>query len=241
MTRSDYFRFRTGASGWTDDELLLFDALFTCCGAGARQLSAKEYRRFTNFHVTHSLSNQELVQRLRDWSALGLLESVVEPDPHPYRQFWLTSLGGALWESERLPVWERFYDTLYHSCNAGYSFLHNNPPRPRPRHGEELLVITSPGRRIPGLWVRTATRHRLHRTIKRWTMRRIADWEPLGWRAFPTAWQLSVRVKASSGTCSGATWGGDEDWEGMRRDRQAWRGCEELVELRLDGKLPWPA
>jgi len=100
---------RTNATSLTDDELTLFDVLFAH-PAGLRML-----RRDTiwgTFLRRHSLDDEQLDEALRQFVAAGWMTS----RPFPKRfgpNFELTPEGGDLWESERLPDWNRYATESY--------------------------------------------------------------------------------------------------------------------------------
>lgn len=100
---------RTHATSLTDDELTLFDVLFDCC-AGLRLLRRDAI--WGTFLRRHSLDDEQLDEALRQFVAAGWMTS----RPFPKRfgpNFELTPEGGALWESERLPDWNRYATESY--------------------------------------------------------------------------------------------------------------------------------
>ena len=99
---------RTCVSTLTDAELVLFDCLFDVY-AGYRQLMHEGFSGFWN-RPSHGLDDLTLIQTLERFEALGLLSSepYYDVSGEPDRLVHLTAVGGALWESERQPNWNRY-------------------------------------------------------------------------------------------------------------------------------------
>ena len=56
--------------------------------------------------------------------------------------------------------------------------------------------------------------------------------EDFPWPRFLCAWQLRIRVKRDDHTYPNG--------EQFEKERTGWSDPEELISLRLSGKLPWP-
>jgi hypothetical protein len=109
---------RTGKTTLTDNELILFDALWDadCAWWMLRQ------REFEDFMLTytHNMSDAELVKTLGALQQRGLLREYlyVYAENGDKRYFGLTPESGALWEAEREPIWDKYvsayvYDGRY--------------------------------------------------------------------------------------------------------------------------------
>jgi hypothetical protein len=102
---------RTRTTFLSDDELMIFDAIFDCF-QDAANLTSFAYPYQLNLSYTHSLNDNELASFLSAALASGLVWR--KTNIHSGKQFEyfsLSSEGGALWEQERLPNWERYVTT----------------------------------------------------------------------------------------------------------------------------------
>lgn len=101
---------RTGESGLSDDELLLFDMMFDF-NASETQLSSSVYAQHMNCGYNHSLDDVALghtIDSLLDRNLIHLIGNSVDSTDIIYS---LTESGGKLWEIERQPDWQRFITT----------------------------------------------------------------------------------------------------------------------------------
>ncbi|MBB6048714.1 hypothetical protein [Armatimonas rosea] len=214
MTRAEYFRFRTHASGLTDDELIHFDwfARAAMDGSWSYWVPADEAALHMNLPFQpHTMTDAELIARIDRWEAAGLFQRNDE-DPSC---FMLTPVGGALWAAERLPVWERYYRVDFYS-------------------GAQRFMVTAPDQEIARKQLRSAIARgyiRSHKRPKTYRLRRWPD-EDFPWPRFKQAWQRQIRVKHGMDTFP--------DWERLETDRVGWSRPVELIALRLSEKLPWP-
>ena len=102
---------RTRTTSLSDDELMIFDAIFDCF-QDATNLTSFAYPYQLNLPYTHSLDDKALAEFLASASASGLVWR--KTDVHsgkPFEYYSLTAEGGALWVQERLPNWERYVTT----------------------------------------------------------------------------------------------------------------------------------
>ena len=219
MTRADYFRFRTHASGLTDDELIHFDwfaqmAMYDCW---SRPLLAEDAAIHMNLPFQpHTMADSDLRARIEQWHGEGLFRRKLDEDDGRLT-YYLTPAGGALWAAERLPVWN-----CYHAWESAV--------------GEGWLFVTAPSRKIARQYLHSAIRCRYINSYKRpRTYRLDGCWpdEDFPWPRFERAWQLRIRIKQDNGLLS-------PDWERLEKERTGWSTPEELIALRLSGKLPWP-
>ena len=94
---------RTGATDLTDDELLLFD-FFWQWFVPRHSLDSESYSLHMNVAYTHGLNSAQIDDVLKN-----LLErELITCRKTSHQIYTLTPRGGALWESERQPVWERY-------------------------------------------------------------------------------------------------------------------------------------
>jgi hypothetical protein len=97
---------RTGTTALSDDELMIFDAIFECF-QDATNLTSFAYPYQLNLPYTHSLNDKALAEFLAAASALVWRKAVMHSGKS-YEYFSLSTEGGALWEQERLPNWDRY-------------------------------------------------------------------------------------------------------------------------------------
>lgn len=94
------FPIRSGATDLSDDELLIFDALWWI-HVPLHFLYSSVYSLHNNVAYSHSMSDDqtdETVQKLLDRKLIRRHEDSSDA-------FTLTELGGSLWETERSPNW----------------------------------------------------------------------------------------------------------------------------------------
>lgn len=104
---------RTGVSTLSDAELLLFDCAFNGV-AGRRLFRHAVFPQQWN-RTSHGLDDETLVKAFHRFETEGLItsEAFYNARGRPDRTVQLTEAGGALWESERLPDWNRFVTDMY--------------------------------------------------------------------------------------------------------------------------------
>jgi len=105
---------RTDVTELSDDELLLFDAIFECPWP-VQALRRGEYGFHLNVRYTHGLSDEDLRARIVELVDRGLMTTDIR-DPveslnRPYCA--LTPTGGVLWELERKPDWSKYCSDSY--------------------------------------------------------------------------------------------------------------------------------
>jgi len=102
---------RTRTSFLSDDELIVFDAIFDCF-QDARNLTSFAYPYQLNLPYTHSLADDELSEFLADSVTSGLVwKKTTVHSGKPFEYYSLSSEGGVLWEQERQPYWDRYVTT----------------------------------------------------------------------------------------------------------------------------------
>lgn len=104
---------RTGISELTDSELLLLD--IAALDGGLRSFFLREIFPMQYNYPSHDLPDELLHETLDRFEQKGIItgEDCLNYDSQPDRRIRLTSTGGALWESERLPDWSRFVTDSY--------------------------------------------------------------------------------------------------------------------------------
>ena len=110
---------RTGVTGLTDDELLLFDFMFDKSLA-FRHMRRDDYAFHMNTSYSHDLDDTQLGDTLRALCERGLIRSRREPIWSTERRefeegdrYTLTEQGGAMWQLERLPDWTAYVRTRH--------------------------------------------------------------------------------------------------------------------------------
>jgi hypothetical protein len=223
MKRSDYFRFRTGVSGLTDDELMILDHLFQGCWFGLKGLYEEDFAFHANLPFSHGFSDDEVRTLLSRWQQRGWLE--YEEERHHMDCHWykLTPRGGMVWEQERMPNWERF-------CSNTSWHPESGPSHPRRRYSQWLTIVTSPSRKIAEAYIQTGKRCHLFDgeiVSQSRTTRKVRNWSELSWKVFPRAFEIRTALR-----CSVVP---QTDRERYGREMLWWRGPSELIELRLKG------
>lgn len=102
---------RTNKTNLTDDELIIFDALFSWW-ATKKALRREEFQERLNFPYVHKFTDEELTQVFDDLLEKRLIkkrlsQSSIKPKGK-VDYFALTKKGGELWALEREPDWENY-------------------------------------------------------------------------------------------------------------------------------------
>lgn len=198
---------RTNATQLTDDELILFDILFD--GAATLRLLRRESFRQQWNCDPHNLTDVQLGVTLQQLVTGGLLTTEVH---RGNTYFQLTPKGGTLWESERLPTWNRYAIDSYGEGRSG-------------RPNVTIAATTSNARdefwtigRDSGFFVHSTGR------IRRST---IKNHELIPWKTFPRLYVLVAILDA---------WSGPLDWEDLESRRTWWRNVHENEKFRSQVK-----
>ncbi len=221
LTRSDYFRFRTGTSGLTDDELLLLDQLFE---GDPRQISIlyeEDFDFHANLPFSHGLSDSTVRLLLARWLEDGWLTDKDDDfDAEVRPVYTLTPRGGAVWESEWNPPWD-----LY--CT--------NPSRGFVKSGRRVLhaeKVVSSSRKITEAFFRTALKcnwfeGKVTVTKRSRQTRRLQTPTFVPWKAFPQVYELRCFVHRSGYSAT--------NWDIYEKEKRWWSSPYDLAELRLEG------
>src|SRR5205814_6600893 len=103
---------RTGQSSLTDDELLICDFIFRSW-TSLSLLYADDLHEAFNLEYSHSFNRLEMDAIMKALIDGGIIASEKRRGG-PFAPFVsLTDKGGALWEKERMPVWDAY-------CAEGY-------------------------------------------------------------------------------------------------------------------------
>jgi hypothetical protein len=105
---------RTLETDLTDDELILFDIMFDG-GTSFRLLRREGFEQQWN-RRSHNLTDAELLETLEKLVKLDYLRT--ESD-QGVEYFKLTSIGGYVWERERVPAWDRYATDRYGQTKSG--------------------------------------------------------------------------------------------------------------------------
>lgn len=100
---------RTGSTTLTDAELLLFDFLFQH-HVRRQALERDTYEIHMNCAYSHGLDSDELGATLNSLVERKLIWARMAADPDE-SSYTLTAAGGALWERERRPNWDRYVES----------------------------------------------------------------------------------------------------------------------------------
>lgn len=220
LTRSDYFRFRTGTSGLSDDELLLLDLFFDGqpypLGKG---LYGENFSSMANLPFSHDLSDNHVRLLLSQWLERGWLTDIddfFDADAGPV--YTLTPKGGAVWESEWNPPWD-----LY--CV--------NPSRGTVKFGRRALHaerIVSSSRKTTEAFFRTGLKcnwfeGKVSVTKRSRQTRRLHNPTFVPWKAFPQVYELRFFVRRSG--YSG------RNFDVYEKEKRWWLSPYDLAKLRM--------
>ena len=201
---------RTGRTRLTDDELMLFDALFDVW-VDPDSLRRQHFREFTNLPNEHGLDDTVLGQTLSRLHASGLVRrrrTRVAATGRVLIWLGLTAKGGALWTRERRPDWARY------CTDASW------PTRGADRW---VLSVQSPTLGTARAFLATATDCGLYDADPRdVVLRRRKRCRLMPWRVFPTVYELRVPLRGSFGVVP---------YNGVEYDRRRvwWRTIAELA------------
>jgi hypothetical protein len=113
---------RTNATSLSDDELTLLDVMFDC-GVPYHMLRQCMFMDYFN-REPHNLDDVQLRNVIDRFCQQGILTSESEVVGNQNRVFFqLTGQGGALWESERTPIWEHYATDQYRGTRSGKTMI----------------------------------------------------------------------------------------------------------------------
>lgn len=205
---------RTGTTCLSNDELILFDALFDVSDT-FEALRRDEFQTAHNLPHTHGLDDGSLERTLSRLRANGLLrrrrsrrKSLRSGTPLTW--YTLTAKGGSLWARERRPRWSRF-------CT--------DSSWPVQSSDRWLLSVQSPSLRTAKAFLAVATQCGLYDADPTTAVvRRHNDRRLVPWHVFRTVFELRLRLRRSeSGTLF--------DPAAYERERNWWRSVVDLTTL----------
>lgn len=172
----------------------------------------EDFALHANLAFSHELSDATVRRTIETWVAWGWLEPPEEDDG--YRSFSLTPKGGAVWESERQPLWHLYCTDAQYSRQATNTYW-----------GQ----IISPSRQTAERFYRTARQcsffegkiqHRSRRT------RVLRHCREVWWKPFPKAIEIRFLLEENTDNYQWI------DWSIYEKARRWWRTPSELIELR---------
>lgn len=220
LTRSEYFRFRTGTSGLTDSELLLLDRFFDGESYPLNALYEEDFAWHANLPFSHGLSDADVLLLLARWLEDGWLtdaDDFFDADVGPV--YTLTPKGGAVWESEWNPPWDSYCITS-----------HRGPVR-FGRREFNATRITSSSRKTAEVFFRTCLKchwfdGEVSVTARSRKTRRLQTPTFVPWKAFPQVYEFRFFVRGYSYRTT--------DWETYEAEKYWWLSPYKLAKLRLE-------
>lgn len=99
---------RTGKTKLSDDELIIFDAIFDS-NCSIEKLNRKGFDERFNIPYKHSLNDKALIVCLENLQSQKLIR-IKEVKENKSKPLFveLTAKGRKLWETEREPIWEKY-------------------------------------------------------------------------------------------------------------------------------------
>lgn len=190
---------RTKKTYLSDAEILIFDFLFSYWVPQAF-LTRDQYPIHMNCRYSPGLTDAELDDTLLRLQEQGLIKQDED--------FWgLTSAGGHLWELERLPDWNTYLNNTSSESDDGM-----------------ILKVDCLDLDVGRRFVETALVCGLY-TFELEALREAPQEKDalIYWRAFSSAWSLSVPAK----------FGDEADWELYFKRQTWWRDVNELTRLQM--------
>jgi hypothetical protein len=119
---------RTGSTGLTGDELILFDVMFDS-RVEFKLLRRPGFSARYNYHC-HNLDDEGLSATLQRFLEFGLVSTELFQGK---TYFQLAPRGGQVWEMERQPPWERYATERYGEWRNGKPFVAIRATTPQTR------------------------------------------------------------------------------------------------------------
>ena len=102
---------RTNKTKLSNDELLLFDFLAILGDVSFNLIRRENYSFHMCVPYSHEIPDNYLEKTMKKLISEGYLSSYFDEEP----RYFLTEIGGNLWESERNPIWEKYCRSYYGS------------------------------------------------------------------------------------------------------------------------------
>lgn len=221
LNRSEYFRFRTGMSGLSDDELLLLDRFFDGEEYPLYTLYDEVFAIHANLPFSHRFLDDHvrlLVARWQEYGWLTRSRDYFDEEVGPC--YTLTPEGGEIWEQEWNPPWN------FYCVNAS-----RGPVRfgRRAWHAEK---ITSASRKTTEAFFRTGIRCGFFEgtvsiTGRSRRTRRLRHPIFVPWKAFPQVCELRFFARRTGYR--------PKDWDTYEKEKTWWLSPYDLAQLRLNG------
>ncbi len=205
---------RTNETFLTDDELILFDAMF---GSNPHVPLLRQviFCDVFNTKYCHKFDDKELEQVILKFCMTKYFHRyLIQAGEREIECVGLTEKGGELWEKERQSKWEFFCIDAWDTCNPGY---------------RNELSIYSPTIEVVQDFLATARECKLYHLREPVTtsMTELNDYDLVPWKKFNQVYCLTV------------AWQDEEpeawipvNWERYQEKRYWWRTIEELNTFR---------
>ena len=221
LTRSEYFRYRTGTSGLSNDELMLFDWFFDGSTYPLYTCYEEVFAIHANLPFSHGFSDDHVRLLLRRWQDYGWLT-----DKNDYYDtevgpcYTLTPAGGAVWEAEWNPPWPLYcVNPSRGSCTFGRRAVHAEKIVSCSRTTAQAFFLT----RLKCHWFDGT----VSRTARSWKTLRSPHTTFIPWKAFPQVFELRFYLRRSKYRLP--------DWELYEKENRWWLSPYDLAKLRLEG------
>ena len=203
---------RTFRTSLTDDELLLFDALFDVWDT-PESLLPENYRAWHNLPSGHGLDAAALTGTIQALIERDLMRSRTEQGPRG-EMTWLglSDRGGGLWEFEREPPWSLYCTDGCWPSEAG--------------DGAWMLSVRSPALQTARAFLTVAERCKLYDVDPDLvTIGLSPGQELIPWREFAAVYEVRVPIAEPTS--------GSVDWIEYEKHRIWWRNIAELSGLAV--------
>jgi hypothetical protein len=200
---------RTFCTSLSNDELILFDALFDVWDTPESLLSENFATAF-NLPYTHDLDTAGVRTTIEGLIERGLIQTRVERTPaKDITWLALTAAGGELWTLEREPAWDRFCDDASWPTGA-----HDGP---------WMMCVRSPSLETARAFLETAIRCGLYDITPQHMTEATTGEALIPWHSFPVVYELRAPLATPQSV--------DVDWARYQRERRWWRTVSELESL----------
>jgi hypothetical protein len=202
---------RTFSTSLSNDELILFDALFDVWDT-PESLLPENFATAFNLAYTHDLDGAGVRTTIQGLIERGLIQCRVERTPTK-EIMWLalTAAGGELWALEREPVWERFCQDASWPAE--------------PCDGSWTVCVRSPSLETARAFLETSIRCGLYDVSPQHITEVTTEEALIPWRGFSIVYELRAPLAPPESV--------DVDWARYERERRWWRTVSELDSLEL--------
>ena len=207
--------FRSNRTTLTGDELLLADALAVLGPLWPDFLRQEDYAIHINLPYTHGIADARLghvLDQMRERDRFALVDDEDESE----QRLALTPEGGALWETERIPVWPMYCAVLFGEEN-----------------GKAVCSVTVYDKKVGEQFIRVANDlgYELHLLPEHRTVWEILEQPGIRhWQETDSAWSCQFEIVRTDDS----KW---EDWSELESRRTWWNTLDELQKF-LPNKTP---